>query len=348
MLTFTRRLSLALSSSSSSLMMSTTQTPTTTPFPWRHISVEWSPTVAAKILSSDEPSLQASVTHWVFPDLPQLEAYRQTFLDSTGRHCHATSSTRNDGTNQPPQLKPQQPPQQMITLSVSRHATWQSLVETAKSRLYDDKDSNNNNKTERKLLIVGGNEKTSHSPLSTENALTILRNELEWSATESLWAVTDPNDPRSVDRVQSKLVAGAHGFVTQPLFTSTAWEETLPLYQDAAAVPFVIGMALPRTLQNLMFWQTLLEERPDVLQHNDDPCFSNHVAYFSSQQQTNNANASLAWMEQELQRLERFFITTSATSPAGGGVQGVHFMPLKNVNDLVAILQSRTTINPHY
>jgi hypothetical protein len=309
---------------------------------WTHVSVEWSPTVATV-----SHSLESVATHFIFPDLPQVYTaeHRTSYLSST-----------------PPE-------KQMPTLAVGRHydpfssssssSSWQSLVETAKSRLgmsqHDSCSSTDDGgvpptrrRRATKLLIVGGNDKPNHggsstttttivssscssSPWSTEQAVTILRSELDLDHHKvELWAVADPNDPDSPRRVETKIQAGVRGFITQPLLTLTAWE-TIQSY-DMSSKSLVVGMACPRSATNLQFWRTLLT-RPELV--GNDPLFQDHLHYFSSQRsgQADGRTSSLAWIERELEQVDRM------TSQ----VDGVHFMPLRNVDDLVTIFDSLRT-----
>ena len=315
---------------------------------WTHISVEWSPHVATVY-----DSLESSVapTHFVFPDLPHVSMYDEQ---------HRTlfhQSTRPD--------------QRMPTLAVGPHGTssWQSLVATAKTRLgiltdrtsssllssFPSSFSSSSLTTDEviglsppppphhhhhatKLLIVGGNDKGNHQHtlMTTEQAVTILRSELDddlllpTTPPIELWAVADPNDPDSPRRVETKVQAGIQGIITQPLLTSTAWE-TLDSYKTrttTTTTKLVVGMACPRTVHHLHFWRTLLN-RPEWVA--DDPLFQSHLDYFSQQLEGKSTSSlSLTWMEHELQQLSRM----------KAKVDGLHFMPLRNVEDLVTLFGS--------
>jgi len=253
-----------------------------------------------------QPDWEGAATHWVFPDLPQLYTHenRLAYWNSTV------------------------PQQRIQTVAACHHQDWQSLVATAKERLRgitdqgDDKNNNDNHHHHGgKLLLVGGNNKTAQT-MSTVQAAAILQSELGDSSAAELWAVADPNDPDSVAKVQCKVEAGIVGFLTQPLLTSTAWD-TLQSYRKAHEdISIVVGMALPRSAASLQFWRQLLH-RPELLEH--DPLFQSHLAYFSQPYTT-----SLAWIGRELQQC-----ITSAPM-----IDGVHFMPLHNTQDMITLLQT--------
>jgi hypothetical protein len=325
------RLSSSLAAASSS---------TNNNLPWSHVTVEWSPKVA-KLYKSQPELFQASstpITHWVFPDLPQVytneqqqqqqqqQQHRQSYLEATV------------------------PSQRIQTLATCRHENWRSLVETAKQRLEWTADETNTimNTPKGKLLLVGGNDKTD-TTISTVQAATILRSELLTTDSSSclLWAVADPNDPDSPAKVQAKIDAGITGFLTQPLLTSTAWETfqsyTASLPNDnkqhgtttTTSIPFVAGMALPRSAATLQFWKQLLD-RPELL--DEDPLFQSHLAYFSQPYTT-----PLAWIGRELQH----YMTAAAAAANSDNdndsrivVHGVHLMPLQNTADVATILKS--------
>lgn len=222
-------------------------------------------------------------------------------------------------------------------MAVCNHETWQSFVKTAKDRLLGNIDGSDDDGDEAsnafisnlhggKLLIVGGNNKNGATiKVSTEQAVKILRSEL--GATVELWAVADPNDPDSPQRVSAKVNSGVDGFLTQPLLGSLAWD-TLFSYEMGDA-SLVVGMACPRSSDQLRFWQQLLD-RPELL--NDDPLFQSHLEYFSRSEHSSSA----AWIRNEVQQC----FTNSKTNGVGNSIHGIHFMPLRNVEDLVAVLGS--------
>jgi hypothetical protein len=297
MLLFTSNLFLAtmLSSPASLLRSCTTRSSSQSCLPWNHLTVEWSPRVAKL---QTETTILETATHFVFPDLPAVytSEHRAIYLKST-------------------------PPEKRIqTLAVCRHETWQSIVKTAKRRLGITAEDISTSGPQGALLIVGGNDKNS-STISTEEAVTIIRSEL--GAHVELWAVADPNDPTSPRRVETKAASGVHGFFTQPLLTSTAWD-TLNSFETRNA-SLVVGVACPRSAKNLQFWRQLLD-RPELL--DNDPLFLSHLAYFSQPYVT-----SLAWIGRELQQC----FTQSTTDGARPTVDGLHFMPLRNMDDLATV-----------
>lgn len=272
------------------------------------MTVEWSPQLSQRMQQAPPDPSIGPVTHWVFPDLPLLYTpeHRRTFWKSTV------------------------PQRRIQTVAACHHESWQSLVVTAKERLYGTTDPNVPNQQGGKLLLVGGNNKTPQT-MTTVEAATILQSELPLDETGAeLWAVADPNDPASVAKVQAKIEAGIVGFLTQPLLTSTAWD-TLQCYRHPHPqdhnISVVVGMALPKSAQGLQFWRRLLD-RPELL--DQDPLFQSHLAYFSQPYTT-----SLAWVGRELQQ----YINSASM------IDGVHFMPLHNANDMMALLQTLAVQN---
>ena len=167
-----------------------------------------------------------------------------------------------------------------------------------------------------RILIVGGNDKNSDSKctLSTVEAARILQTETDIQ----LWGVTNPNDAKSIERVHEKINAGITGFITQPLLSSHALD-ILNAYPHQNAI-FLAGMAMPTTNRDLQFWLLKLLEQPEL---ESDALFKSHMAFFQSPY-----FSSMAWVRRELYNLEMF-----------AHVDGVHFMPLNNVHDLVDLLK---------
>lgn len=189
-------------------------------------------------------------------------------------------------------------PKRVLTVSACRH-TPESL---SQSSFKADK-----------LLLVGGNEQTEDS-LSTVAATKILK---DANTDQTLWGVTNPNDPHSLEMVQEKIDAGITGFITQPFLSSEALDNFENYPRQGDAISYVAGMAMPRTAKNLQFWLTLLEQ-PEL---ENDPLFKAHLAFFSQPYFT-----SIAWLGREVENL-----TTRAT------IDGIHFMPMANTEDLVNI-----------
>ena len=175
------------------------------------------------------------------------------------------------------------------------------------------------------LLLVGGNEKTPES-LSVVTAASILQEQQQCG--QQLWGVTNPNDPNSIQSVERKIAAGITGFMTQPLLSSHAIDifEAYPRQQQhgtsttGTGITYIAGLAMPKTARSLQFWCDLLEQ-PELRQ---DPLFKAHLAFFSAQPHY----SSYQWIGKEL--------VTLATSTT---MDGIHFMPLTNTEDLVALFQ---------
>lgn len=194
------------------------------------------------------------------------------------------------------------PNNRIKTIAVCRH-TARSLAQcvTVTSREVD------------KILMVGGNNRKEESKLSTVDAVKIVQ-----SITDvELWAVANPNDKRSAGSVCEKLHAGIRGIVTQPLLSSKAME-ILETYPRNSNVTYIVGAALPRTTRNLLFWLELLEQ-PEL---KEDRLFRDHLDWFTSMKN------SLRWTESQLEALSE------------AQIDGVHFMPLNNMGDLVSLLQT--------
>ena len=191
---------------------------------WKYHSVEWNPKVAS-VLQNQDNQLNASVSHFVLPDLSTIYSQndRVDYLFQTPTH------------------------KRILTVATCRY-TAETIANTV---LKADK-----------VLLVGGNEKIDQQnqpTLSTIEAAKILReqhNDLE------LWGVTNPNDPNSCENVQKKIEAGISGFITQPLLSSNALQ-TLEDYPREDDTVFVAGVAMPRTAKSLQFWRKLLEQ-PDL------------------------------------------------------------------------------------
>ena len=157
--------------------------------------------------------------------------------------------------------------------------------------------------------------------MSSIDAATILYNEKG----NVLWGVTNPNDPRSLNRFEEKIKAGMDGFITQPLLSTHAMD-TMEMYQGFCTknnndVTILTGLAFPKSVRGLRFWAKLLEQEEKL---ESDPLFRSHIAFFSQPYFT-----PISWIGRELQN-----ITLSSNN------NGVHFMPLNNVDDLCTIFQS--------
>jgi 5,10-methylenetetrahydrofolate reductase len=168
------------------------------------------------------------------------------------------------------------------------------------------------------FLVVGGNDKNSTSLSTTEAIQTAKR-----ATSHNIWAVANPNDKTSIGRVHEKLQAGATGIITQPLLSSCAMD-ILHEYPRHSDITYLCGLAMPQTQNGLHFWLTLLEQ-PE-LEH--DSLFQHHVDYFSSREHID----SLAWSRRQLETL-----ATDAN------VDGIHYMPVHNTQDLLLLLGDVST-----
>jgi hypothetical protein len=317
-------------------------------------TIEWSPRIgqiqSQLILPNDNNNVPT--TYFVLPDLPHIytDNDRATFLGTV------------------------EPSQRIHTIATCRHETSESLLSYVKSTIEpesiillvggnDTKKKKNNNKK---------NNKDRPSFLSTIEAARILRNR-NVQCDNVLWGVTNPNDPQSIGSVQKKVDSGIDGFLTQPLLRSYAYD-TLQQYKDNNSnhrlddddnddddddvdsddkysdplshqehaskklekknITLLPGLALPTSVQSLQFWAKLIVEEDDNNNSNNnatrvmsDPLFRSHIAYFSQPYVT-----PLAWIGRELE---------SHLSPSLNNiVDGIHFMPLKNTDDLCTIFKA--------
>ncbi len=203
------------------------------------------------------------------------------------------------------------PNQRIHTVAACQHETSGSLLKSV-----------SNVDPASKILVVGGNNRGPNTMSSIE-AARILQNEKE----SVLWGVANPNDPKSLDAMEKKLESGMSGFITQPLLSSRA-TEILELYREGAKddVKIIAGLAFPKTIKGLRFWAKLLDQEEEL---EKDPLFQSHIAYFSQPYVT-----PMAWIGRELQDL---LIMSNVNDSC---IDGVHFMPLKNTEDLCSIFQS--------
>ena len=201
-----------------------------------------------------------------------------------------------------------------------------------------------------RFLVVGGNaySKSSTTAAATNNSkgsfLTTpqaIQFIVDRDPQCTVWAVVNPNKNRGEQQQQeqehlsAKLEAGATGIISQPLLSSLAAYHLEQYYRDlvvaqntdrhgkpTAAVSWVVGLALPRTLKNLLFWLKLvgLEDAVD-----DDILIKDHVAWFGR----NKNKGSLDWIQRQGQ------IATTLQME----VHGLHWMPMDNTADLMAMLK---------
>ena len=260
-------------------------------------SVEWAPNGG---LVHVLPQLQPAACRFVLPDLP--EVYNEDDLVQFRQHTA--------------------PNQRIHTLAACRHENHQSLLDAVEK--VDETST---------ILLVGGNDKSSSSTMSTMEATKILQNEMP----NAVWGVANPNDADSLDGVYRKAKAGISGIITQPLLASTA-HEMLQRYKTEVDKDLTVlaGMAFPTTARSLQFWARLLEQE-EFLQK--DPLFQSHLAFFSQPYYQ-----PIAWTGREFQELLMMTSmrsldgsTTTTTTPT---IDGIHCMPLKNTEDLCTIFQS--------
>lgn len=223
------------------------------------------------------------------------------------------------------------------TLAINRHtpSSWLHHFECQLQQKQQQSDDHPH------FLIVGGNDKPTHGggTLSTPQAIALIQNHHFGGTT--LWAVANPNDPSSVDAAWRKVEAGASGLVTQPLLTVPARDTILERYPKNTHddVAILAGLALPKTVQGLLFWATLLDGKtPDtcrsssssLLLWKDDPLFQQHVSHF---RQATTTTVSLEWAQSQHNMLLDLVVD--------GSIAGIHYMPLSNTRDLLELILTK-------
>eukprot|EP00978_Attheya_sp_CCMP212_P006335 scaffold14354_cov56-Attheya_sp.AAC.2 len=224
--------------------------------------------------------MRKEATHYILPDLPSAITPQLREL------FYKTVPTN----------------QRIITIAACRHT-----ASTLKKEI-DQLDTN-------RILLVGGNEKQDAS-LSSEQALTIIREHSNLIP----WCVWDPNSVDSQNRLLDKQQAGAMGVVTQPLFTTRAWNniQTVDINMEC-----ITGVPLISSRKNFMFWLDLLEG--DTESFISDPVLCHSLDYFH--EPMTKQNAPLLYATNYLEQLLSLEV-----------VQGVHFMPMNNTKVLNNIL----------
>ena len=195
------------------------------------------------------------------------------------------------------------PHARICTIAACRH----NVSSLRKSLANDDKPKVD------KYLLVGGNGKGETS-LTTVEAAYILRGETDCD----VWGVANPNDPESPNDVRAKLDAGIQGIITQPFFTSRALD-IFESYPRPPGISYVAGMAFPACTNELVFWLGLLGQS-EILQ---DPLVCRHLEFFASK-----GKSAQTWVEKEHEILRDLPLV------------GIHFMPMKNVDALLALVKS--------
>lgn len=264
-------------------------------------SVEWGATVARIYKQQHHlPDAVSSMLHVVLPDLPDKIL--------------------------PPEVRTKffarvPMPRRLQTIAACNHPSKRSLLSYVENSLEADH-----------VLVVGGNDKTGSIGLTSTEAIRILT--AHRSCTDErfkVWAVANPNCKDSVDDVRAKYEAGATGIITQPLLSSHA-TETLHRYAtvtDVNSCTYVAGLALPTSVSGLMFWGRLVA--PGQQQSLEgDPLFEEHCAYLARESisfSTTSIYSSTTWAANQAQMLSEISM-----------LSGIHYMPLHNTPDLIAIL----------
>lgn len=257
--------------------------------------MEWGSVATSRVVLPD------TFSHFVLPDLGTdvvSQPQRSLFYDTLPRKCQIQTVAINNQSKDD-------------WLRYVRHLTDETR------RTPEDLDYVNPH-----LLVVGGNNKNvgaGHLGISTSKAIrSILQHDGD---RPTVWAVVDPNDANSVQSLSNKLESGATGIITQPLLSAQAFE-SLELYStlvdDYSGVSFVAGLALPKTLRGLLFWESLLDSNLKC-----DPLFREHCSYFE------RGGDACQWAVKQQQNLKDFNL-----------VDGVHYMPLKNGKTVMSLLEA--------
>ena len=256
-------------------------------------------------------SVPSPPTHYILPHLPSIVT-AETKADFQLHTASRTDTSAHLLSQDHPKPRP------MTTMAASLFEDSASLIEAARERI-DGYGTDT-------LLIVGGNEKTEKSLTSSE-AIGILSESFP-SDKLSLFCAWDPNSPRDLDLLMTKIDAGATGVITQPLLTKSAWDQ-LDMCQSEAvfdinSMKLIPGLALPKSAKGLLFWSSLLKETSNTIQKDDG--FAQSLRYFESLDF--DETDRLAWSMEQRDRLLSHNI-----------IHGLHFMPLGNKGDLLQLLR---------
>jgi hypothetical protein len=275
------------------------------------LSVEWG------IYAANRSNLLPRIfTHCVLPDLGEKvmpKSQRDSFYDVVPSSCQiqtvAVNNHRSSSTN-----------------AWLRHVSARIREGKHGSDCYDDDLA-----SPAHLLVVGGNHKNdivddggTTGRLSTVAAIRACTSTRCFGDRAVIaWAVADLSAPNSVNDVLQKIDAGATGIITQPLLSRRAYDSLARCSEimngsSSPTVTIVAGMALPKTLRSLLFWESLLQSKLD-----DDPMFLDHCKYFRS------SGNDLEWALAQVKALESFDM-----------VKGIHFMPMKNGRTLDMMLNT--------
>ena len=337
-------------------------------------SVEWNPQFLS---TSSKPSsldkLVDSVDYFVLPDLP-------------------SKYSQDDRANFFKRIPYEK---QMTTLATCRHTTKESLLHKIMTEfssssilLVSGDDKNQISTTDQPVLSSIDAARILLSRVSTEGQHCPENDEYDddsrrLKSTSSgdndknnklvLWSVINPNDPNSIEHIHNKInVGGITNFITQPFLSSNATHifHSYPMKSTSASnttsdIRYVIGMAMPQTTKNLLYWIRLLEQ-PELIH---DPLFQRHVEYFASLEDSTTSTRSPShhdddsnrkmlklskmseWIQNEISYITSHTITTntdgdgdsSSCSETTRTIDGFHFMPINKVNDkldpLIHIIQ---------
>jgi len=288
----------------------------------RFYSIEWSASVARLLthlsdIPKKETRLRLMNAHYVLPC--------RTPLTNPDADADTTNQSQNDKLLQAQLLLQQQfhdliPRSQQIRIVVAcQHDSFAALEHTLQDCEPEDR-----------ILVVGGHDKddgNNHSRgLTSVQVIQMITSSQHPNISRNVWAVANPNQPD--DRIDAKLAAGATGFVTQPLLSSRAADHVERYYPITNDVSYVMGLALPQTLANLEFWWKLVDAGPAC---RNDIAMKEHRAWFQAQRD------SRLWIRRQRQLVES--LDDQGSNSERRRVLGLHAMPMRNTDDLLAILE---------
>jgi 5,10-methylenetetrahydrofolate reductase len=276
---------------------------------WSIQSLEWGAPIARVFAQQQQLGLVPPLTHFVLPDLSEeiiSSSTRSEFFHSTVQE------------------------QRIQTIAACKHSSKTCLLTVNVSSVDT-------------VLVVGGNDKGRQdgNNLTTVEAIRILAGQRTSKGVASsyknndnlrIWAVANPNDPKSVDDIHQKLDAGASGIIIQPLLSSKARSilERYPKGDDDEKVLYVAGVAFPQTPQSLLFWLQLLQQ-PE-LEH--DSLVQDHLKFLENMSREKGPEQRReSWAKTQLEMLSDISL-----------LSGVHYMPLGNTKEWLSIVQAHGQI----
>lgn len=233
--------------------------------------------------------LRLPPTHFVLPDIPKVVTteIRKDFLSRTN------------------------PGSRIISIAASRYEKPAALLDAVRCQMSSTSEPHI-------FLVVGGDKKTISS-ITTSEAIDMIRRIFPNVVT---WCTWDPNSPMNEAELGRKTAAGATGVITQPILTSRGWQN-MDAFDSIwkEGVDLIPGIALPKSIRDLRFWFSLLNDPPSK-----DALFLQHLECFDSPDW--GVGKRQSWSMEQRDRLLSY-----------DTVSGLHFMPLGNEEDLLSVFQ---------